>query len=70
MSPAQLVIEKLGGVRATARALGINPSTVCRWQKTKEDGGTNGFVPQNHFKQILVLLDEKISLQELCFGKD
>lgn len=70
MTPAQLVIEKFGGVRATARVLGINPSTVCRWNKRKEDGGTDGLVPQNHFKQILAHLDEKISLQELCFGKD
>ena len=70
MTPASIVIKHFGGVRKTARALSINPSTVCRWSKSPADGGTDGLVPQKYFKQILVLLDEKISLQELCFGKD
>ena len=70
MTPASIVVTHFGGVRATARKLGVNPSTVCRWGKSKEEGGTGGSVPQDYFRPILALLGEKISLQELCFGKD
>jgi hypothetical protein len=46
-TPADKVIEAFDGVRATARALGRNPSSVSRWRKSREDGGTDGRIPSN-----------------------
>lgn len=44
-SPAEKVIDAFGGVRATARALGRNPSSISRWRRPQEEGGTGGRVP-------------------------
>lgn len=44
-TPAQKVISIFGGVRATARILGRNGSTVSRWQKPRAEGGTGGRIP-------------------------
>lgn len=67
MDPAAIVISKFGGVRATARKLEVNPSTVCRWGKAASEGGTDGKVPQKYFKQIMTLVPE-LTLHELVFG--
>lgn len=45
ITPADRVITAFGGVRATARALGRNPSSISRWRKPREEGGTGGRVP-------------------------
>jgi transposase-like protein len=68
MTASELVISKIGGVRKTARALGLNPSTVCRWRKPAEEGGTGGMVPQIYFRAILDLIGKEITLEQLCFG--
>lgn len=52
-SPADKVIAAFKGVRATARALGRNPSSVSRWRKSREDGGTDGRVPGNLQEKVL-----------------
>lgn len=44
-TPASIVC-KLLGVRALARALGITPGAVSRWQ-------TRGWVPSKHHARIL-----------------
>jgi transposase-like protein len=56
-SPADKVIAAFDGVRATARALKRNPSSVSRWRKSREDGGTGGRVPSS--LQELVLSEAK-----------
>jgi hypothetical protein len=67
MTPAKIVISKFGGVRATARALGLNASTVCQWDNEKERGGTGGVIPQKYFKTIMDTFPE-VTLEQLCFG--
>lgn len=52
-TPAAQVIEAFGGVRPTARVLELNPSTVCRWQKPKEQRGSGGLIPSEHHARIL-----------------
>lgn len=44
-SPAEKVITIFGGVRPLAREIGRNPSSVVRWRRPKEEGGTGGSVP-------------------------
>lgn len=53
LSPAREVVAKLGGVRALARALQINPSAVSRWMMPGVKGGTGGLIPQRHWPAIL-----------------
>jgi hypothetical protein len=53
LSPAKEIVAKLGGVRATARVLQLNPSAVSRWMMPPEKRGTGGLVPQRHWPAIL-----------------
>ena len=53
-TPADKVIAAFCGVRATARAIGRNPSSVSRWRKSREDGGTGGRVPSNLQEAVLI----------------
>lgn len=46
-TPAQRVIAAFGGVRATARIINRSSSTVSRWQKPRDQGGTGGRVPSS-----------------------
>lgn len=52
-TPASRVISAFGGVRATARILDVASSTVSRWQKAREHGGTGGKVPTKHMREVL-----------------
>lgn len=52
-TPAARVIKAFGGVRETARVLDISSSTVSRWQKPREEGGTGGRVPTKHQAKVL-----------------
>ncbi len=45
---AKDVVQKLGGVRATAKALGVSPSRVCRWKA----------VPMPQLNKVHALLGE------------
>lgn len=40
--PAHAIIAKCGGVRALARAIGVSPAAVTRWQTPRTEGDTNG----------------------------
>jgi len=53
LSPAREVVQKLGGVRAAARALELSPSAVSRWMMPSAARGTGGHVPQRHWPAIL-----------------
>lgn len=53
-TPANKVIAAFQGVRATARALDRNPSSVSRWRKSREDGGTDCRVPSNLQEKVLL----------------
>lgn len=52
-SPAARVITAFGGVRATARIVLRNSSTISRWLKPRCDGGTGGLIPSSLQKAIL-----------------
>lgn len=58
MSPAEKVITAFGGVRATARALGLDSSTVSRWHLPLDRRGLGGRVPSVHQARILRLARE------------
>lgn len=52
-SPAARVITAFGGVRATARIVLRNSSTISRWLKPRIDGGTGGLIPSSLQQAIL-----------------
>lgn len=53
MTPADKVIAAFGGVRATARALALNSSSVSRWRMPADKRGLDGRVPSVHQGTIL-----------------
>jgi hypothetical protein len=53
LSPAREIVEKLGGVNATARILSMSPSAVSRWMMPRKKRGTNGHIPRRHWPAIL-----------------
>lgn len=70
LEPAHSVICKLGGVRSTARILGLSPSSVSRWMTGAAKNGTNGAIPQKHWKTILNYAKQeqlKISISDLLY---
>jgi len=67
MTPAEIVIEVFGGVRATARALKLAPSSVSRWVTDR-----NGLVPQAQQYKILKIASRKqlkITPTDLIIGR-
>ncbi len=72
MTPAEVVIDTFGGIRATARIVDTAPSTVCRWLQPKKRGGTGGLVPQGYFAILMqTAKDQKrtLTLEHLVHGK-
>lgn len=54
--PAHGIIQKLGGVRALAGALGLSPAAVTRWQTLKTDAdknGCDGVIPEFRRKAVI-----------------
>ena len=71
MSPAEKVIKKFGGVRATARALSLSAGAVSRWKKPREEGGCGGEIPTRNHRKIMVAAHEMaidIEPAELIYG--
>lgn len=53
MNIAEQIIEKLGGVAATATICGRTHSWVYKWTYPKERGGRGGLVPHEDAEKIL-----------------
>lgn len=73
LSPAEVVIRAFGGVRATAKAIGRNPGSVCRWRQSKDRGGSNGNVPRGAKKPILDAAKAQnldINAHDLIYGRE
>ncbi len=51
--PAARVIEKCGGIKATAALVGRHRSVVNRWLRPKKKGGTGGLVPSEHQQTLM-----------------
>lgn len=72
MSPAEVVVDVFGGVRATARAAEVNGSTVCRWLQPRKRGGTGGMVPKVHRERLIAAaakLGKLLTDEHLTIGK-
>jgi hypothetical protein len=56
---ATRVAEKFGGVRPLAKALGVAPSTVYRWDYHPNRGGSGGIIPTRALPRIAAAAREK-----------
>ena len=55
-TPAGRVLKAAGGIPELAGYLGIkNKVWIWRWVQPHDKGGTDGRIPQEHFKKILKL---------------
>ena len=71
LSPAECVFEAMGGVRETARVLGIDPTSVSRWVISRRRRA--GVVPIHHIKTLLAEAKSRgkpLTLEHLVFGRD
>jgi transposase-like protein len=57
--PAHGIIVKLGGVRALARELALDPSALSKWTTTLKRGGGGGLIPSRYFHGILAVARAK-----------
>ena len=59
LEPARTIIEKLGGIDAVAKGLGLDFTRPYRWMLPKSKGGTGGTIPVKHHQRLLDLADER-----------
>lgn len=67
-TPATVVIETFGGVRKTARLLGIDAGAVSRWGS--RDGGA---VPAKHYLTLIAAakaMRKKLTPNDLVLGRE
>jgi hypothetical protein len=67
--PAMTLIEVFGTVSEVARVLGVDKSTVSRWQVGPDMGGTSGRIPQKYWPTLLAVARKrklKLSLRDLA----
>lgn len=65
-SPVDLAINRFGGVRALARAIGRDPAAISRWKKT-------GNIPTSIQRRILEVAWERgisMTAHDMIFGND
>lgn len=67
MQPAEVIVAKFGGVRATARAVNRSPGTIGYWLKPISRGGAGGRIPKTSHKDILKAAKR---LHVRCYPKD
>ena len=58
MEPAQTIIRKLGGPNAVAGIVEVHRTRVSSWQRSRDSGGTDGRIPQNHIPKLLAFARE------------
>ena len=66
LNPAEFVIYKYGGLRRAARVIGLDPSSVSKWQ-------LKGTIPSGHQKNIILKAREaglRITASDIIFGKE
>ena len=53
MEPASSIIKKCGGPTKVADHLGVHPTRVHAWKRSKGRGGTGGIIPMKHAQVLL-----------------
>ena len=69
LNPVEYTIKQFGGVRAFAKALGIDASTVSKWRKLR--GGVY-YIPSKYYGHILRHAKKQnldVKLEDLVHGR-
>jgi hypothetical protein len=53
LDPARTIIERVGGASAAAEATGVNRVVAYRWMRSRDMGGTDGFIPSKYHRDLL-----------------
>ena len=64
---AKRIIDKFGGPRQLARAIGCQPAAVYRWTYPRTRGGTDGYLPnavKDRVKSAADLLGIEITVED------
>ena len=72
MTPAEVVIDVFGGVRAAARAVNVEPSTVLRWCKRADGTLKTGWIPHEYIRPILDAAAQhgkRLTIEEIIWGR-
>ena len=72
LTPAACAFEAFGGVRETARVLGLTFGTVCRWQNTRGEI-TAGTVPYHHIRALVAEAAKRgkpLTLEHMVYGRE
>jgi hypothetical protein len=59
LEPAASIIRLLGGLSAVADALSTTTTTVQRWRRPREKGGTDGYIPRWWHGKIIATAEAK-----------
>lgn len=73
LTPAQCVIQALGGIRPAARLLGIKPQSVSRWSYPKDRKGSAGSLSPAIQRRALALAQSQgldLTPTDLVIGRD
>jgi hypothetical protein len=55
LEPAYSIVTRLGGASAVAPVCNVHVTRVYSWMRERENGGTNGLIPQRHHLALLDL---------------
>jgi hypothetical protein len=67
IQPASLVVTIFGGVRRTARLLGISPATVRKWSHS------GGHIPAKNQRRLLDLAQQnglRLTAEDIVLGRN
>lgn len=68
LEPASSIIRLLGGLSAVATGVSTTTTTVQRWRRPSQKGGTDGFIPRKwHGKLISMAEARGINLHPTAF---
>jgi hypothetical protein len=58
MTPAELVLSKIGGPAIAAQVCQVDPSTPHRWTYPRDKSGTGGIIPVKYHRALLQYASE------------
>lgn len=73
MTPVDILVSRFGGVRALARLVKKDPSTIHRWKMPAAKGGMDGRVPSSMQTRMLELAKDhgvELTALDLVAGSD
>lgn len=71
-SPGEYAVHVFGGVKKLARILGMEPTNISRWQRSRHEGGPRGLIPNKKQKVVLDIAKERgldLTAEDIIYGR-